>query len=214
MSEELPSIGQPLLPNETKETNIEIPGDRNKVVLHADEVKNTIQVVVNSSRGRRHGARKKLYTMNTSYYNLFVVEGEEYEEDEGTFQIATDLALTESITEELKRKYARLDESAIEDIKTFPTIFTNKNHHFGYTDNDHYACYGVVTGVERDGHHIIISYHILGDLKQQDLINMAEDLGILKASEYNELNDPHWTIKEFNLIAAMKKTGVELVTIT
>ena len=107
-----------------------------------------------------------------------------------------------------------MDESAIEDIKTFPTIFTNKNHHFGYTDNDHYACYGVVTGVERDGHHIIISYHILGDLKQQDLINMAEDLGILKASEYNELNDPHWTIKEFNLIAAMKKTGVELVTIT
>lgn len=92
MKDDLPTIAQPLLPTESKETTINISGERNKVVLHADEVQNTIHVVVTGGRSGRHGERQQLYTMNTAYYNLFVVEGEMYENDIGTFQIATDLA--------------------------------------------------------------------------------------------------------------------------
>lgn len=198
------------------DVNMSQTGDGKQIgYVNKYESHDTVQVVLTTGRASgRHGSRRQLLSMNTSCFNLFVTEGEDFEDDTGTFIVETNLALTCSIDDGLKRKYSRLDTEAREEVMTFPAIFTSKNHHFGYTDEDHYACYGMITGIERDGHHIIISYHILGDLQQQILNDMADALEIQSASDYNELNDPHWTIKRTNLIALLKERGINLVTVS
>lgn len=188
------------------------PGEQIGYVEHY-EANNTIQILVQSeSRGRR-GLNGQIRTMNTDFYNLFVVEGENYEWNSGTFTIGTELALTESIDADIKRKYARLDQAARNAVMSFPAIFASKNHHYGYTDADHNAGYGLITNIERDGHQLIISYFILCEVPQQILNDMAPELCIKQAAEYNELNDPHWTIKRANLIALLKSKGIPVMTI-
>lgn len=178
------------------------------------EANNTIQFVVPGSHTGRRGMDQQVITMNTDCYNLFVVEGEMYENTTGTFTIDTSLALTESIDDDLKAKYARLDEGARIAVRAFLAIFASKNHHYGYTDKDHNAAYGVITDIECDGHQLVISYFILCDVPQQILNEMAKELDLKQAAEYNELNDPHWTIKRANLIAQLKSKGIHVATIS
>lgn len=209
----------PQLPSQSQPQNIDVrmqqsgEGEQIGYVEHY-EASNTIQVLVPSSRGGRRGMGQQVITMNTSCYNLFVVEGETYPDTAGTFTIGTEFALTESIDEDIKRKYARLDSEARAAVMAFPAIFASKNRHYGYTDDDHNAGYGVVTGIERDGHQLVISYFILCDVPQQILNEMAQELCIKTAPEYNELNDPHWTIKKANLIALLKSKGIHVATIS
>lgn len=210
-SSQLPTMEQPQQVGIHMEQSGE--GEQIGYVEHY-EANNTIQVVIPVSHTGRRGMGQQVITMNTDCYNLFVVEGEMYENTTGTFTIDTSLALTESIDDDLKAKYARLDEEAQLAVRAFPAIFASKNHHYGYTDADHYAAYGIVMNIERDGHQLIISYFILSDVPQQVLNEMATELDLKRAAQYNELNDPHWTIKKANLIALLKSRGINVATIS
>lgn len=210
-SSQLPSVEQP----RNVDVHMEQSGEGEQIgYVENYEATNTIQVVVPVSHTGRRGMGQQVITMNTDCYNLFVVEGEAYENTSGTFTIDTRLALTESIDADLKAKYARLDEEARVAVRAFPAIFASKNHHYGYTDKDHNAAYGVITDIERDGHQIVISYFILCDVPQQILNEMANELDLRQAAEYNELNDPHWTIKRANLIELLKSRGIHVATIS
>lgn len=214
MSDELRPINNPALPASGSSYKIDVQGDDNQIVAHVERVEQTIKVFLSEGRGRSGRRNGRLCALNPSHYQLFVIDGESYQDDVGTFTVQKELALTKCISDELKRKYARLTDDMIEEIKTFPAVFASLNRDFGCTETDHMASYGVVTKVEKLANVIEISYHILEDIPQQSLNELASFIGLAGVPKYNELNDPHWTIKPVNLIEALKTVGIEVVTIT
>lgn len=155
------------------------------------------------------------YELNTNYYNLFVVDNETFgTENVGYFTIPKNKALTESITPELKSRYAPLSEEAIEEIKTFPAIFASLNHGQAQTDDEHYAYFGFVTDIKPQDNGIKICFYIPSVIPQQKLNEYADNFGIVGASMANELNQTHWTIKEVDLIRQLKTINVSVLAPT
>ena len=76
-------------------------------------------------------------SLNTNYYNLFVIGEETF--CDGHFIVPKDRALTESMSPETKALFSSLSDDAITQIKTFPSLFLSENHDYGRTDEDHQA---------------------------------------------------------------------------
>jgi len=69
---------------------------------------------------------------NYDFYHLFVIGQEEFITNQyiENFIVQKDRALTESISDCLKNKYATLRPEAIQEMKAFPAIFANENHEY------------------------------------------------------------------------------------
>jgi hypothetical protein len=162
-----------------------------------------------SSSGVMPGAA---FTLNTDYYNLFVIGDETLAE--GHFIVPKDRALTESMTAENKAQFSALPEEAIARIKTFPSLFASKNHQYGKTDDDHHAVFGLVSEVRVQDNGVKIHFRGLWTIPQQRLNELAFQLAIQGASSFNELDRAHWAIKRLNLIAELKAAGISVLAPT
>jgi len=147
---------------------------------------------------------------DTSHYNLFVVEGESF--NENCFLIVKDRALTidEGVEPDISAKYAPLSEEAKSEIYRFPSIFASNNRHYGYTDDDHVALYGFVTNIEVQKDGIKIYFWKSCYVPQQRLNEIAPRLAIQGNSSYNELCRTHWSIKRINLVEELRAIGLNI----
>jgi hypothetical protein len=152
------------------------------------------------------------FTMNTDYYNLFVITDESFSERH--FVVPKDRALTESMAEESKALFSALGDEAIAKIKTFPSLFASENHQYGRTDDDHNAIFGLVLNVRVQDNGIKIHFHPLCAVPQQRLNEIAFKIAIQGASSFNELNRTHWAIKRLNLIEELKAAGISVLAPT
>lgn len=152
-----------------------------------------------------------MQSLNYDFYHLFVI-GKYVEFITGSmienFIVEKDRALTESISDCLKKKYATLRPDAIQEMKLFPAIFANENRGDCKTDLDHLAYLGLVHDIKIQDNGIKIYARILTPIQQQKLNELASDLAIKGASKCNELNRTHWTIKQVNLIEVLKGAGI------
>ena len=147
-------------------------------------------------------------TFNYDCFNLFVLGDEKY--DQSTFIVPKNRALTESTSEEIKSQCAALTPEAIAIVKSFPALFCSENHNFTKTDPDHTAYYGYVADVKLQDNGIKIYFMKLNEIKQQVLIDLADDLCIGGARYYNELSRTHWSIKRINLIEVLEQHGYKV----
>jgi len=113
-----------------------------------------------------------------------------------------------------KEQFSALSDAAISLIKTFPPLFASENHHYGKTDADHNAIFGLVSGVRIQDNGIKIHFQPLWPIPQQRLNEIAYQLAIQGASSFNELNRTHWAIKRLNLIEELKAAGISVLTPT
>lgn len=152
--------------------------------------------------------------INTEYYNLFVVGGEVF--DESFFLVAKDRALTvaEGVAPEISAQFAALTSEAIATIKTFPSLFTSENRHYGRTDADHLALFGVVTDIRTQENGIKVYFQKFCSVPQQKLNEIAFNLAIKGSSSFNELNRTHWAIKKIDLIEELRAAGVSVLVPT
>lgn len=151
-------------------------------------------------------------TINTDYYNLFVIGNETF--SEGHFIVPKDRALTESMTPENKAQFSALTDEAIAKIKTFPSIFASENHSYGKTDDAHQAIFGLVSEVRIQDNGIKIRFLPLWTIPQQRLNEIASKIVIHGASSFNELNRTHWAIKRLNLIEELRAVGISVLAPT
>ncbi len=203
--------GHALLQNINKPTEINLPGDNNTLIAHADNVNNEYnQVLIFSnqlSSGRNPG-----YTFsgfNTDFYNLIVVADGDLN-DTNHFLVDKSRAITESTSPELKEAYAALTPEAIDCVKTFPTIIAEENHHYGKTDESQMAVYGMITDVKVQDNGIKVYYQPLNCVPQQKLNDLAKELGLGRAECFNELNRMHWAIKKINLVEVLRDNGIQV----
>lgn len=209
---------EPVAPAVLQQTNtpteINLPGDNNTLIAHADTVNNEYRpmIVINSpSSGHKQSAMVQV-SLNLDYYNLIVVAGDELDET-GHVMVDKDRAITESTSEELKKLYAALTPEAIEEIKRFPVIVATENHSYGKTDENHYAHYGIITDVKVQDNGIKVYYMKLNLIPQQKINELLFELGIQGNSNFNELNRMHWAIKRINMVEVLGENGIPLFRI-
>lgn len=146
---------------------------------------------------------------NREYYNLFVVGDEEFP-GSGSFIIPKDKALTKNVADDIKDSINELLPENIEQIKTYPAIFANKNSVFGQSDNEQLAYYGSITEIKVQSHGVKISYYLLNGINQKILNEVKSELGIKGHESFNELDETNWSIKKIDLIHELKNAGIIL----
>ena len=212
MSKELQIAKQGNLPANISPTTLTQYGDGGVQIAQVANLSHNVTYIIAGAPVGIHGQPKTSVTINTDCYNLFVMGGEEFDRDH--FLVPKDRALTESTAPEMKEKYALLDETAIEELKKFPAIFASENEMYGKTTAEQLAIYGLIRDIKVQDNGIKVSFYPLTYISQQRLNELCFELGISKASGYNEFNRTHWALKRINLIEALTDAGISVLAPT
>ena len=187
-------------------------GERSVQVAQANNVNNVVNLIIPMMSPGAGGIVNTSVALNMDYYNLFVIGNETL--CDGHYTGPKERALTESMSPEVKAQFSALSEEAVLQIKTFPSLFASENHDYGKTDDDHQACFGLVTGVKIQDNGIKIYFRPLWTVPQQKLNEIASKIALQGASSFNELNRTHWAIKKVNLIEELKAAGISVLAPT
>ena len=177
-------------------------------IAHANTVNAPIIVVPPTQTrtvARSHAGGQQ--QLNTDAYHLFVTYQEEGIEN-GVLRMEPERALTEYTNPELKARFASLDATAIKTLKTYPAVFTTESRDYGQTDEDHMACWGLVTDIQVQDGGIRIAFQKICDFPLQRLNENTQAFGLSSRSRFNELNRTHWALKRVNLLQAFIDVGI------
>lgn len=214
MDNKMHPMGPAFLQNPNTPTEINLPGDNNTLIAHAENVKNEFNQVLifNNQTSGKSKPGDELQGFNTDFYNLIVVADGDLN-DTNHFLVDKRRAITESTLPELKEAYAALTPEAIACVKTFPTIIATENHQYGKTDESHKAAYGLITDVKVQDNGVKIYYQVLNWIPQQRLNELAIELGLGRATSFNELNRMHWAIKKINMVEVLREKGIRVFSL-
>ena len=104
-------------------------------------------------------------SLNKQYYNLFVLENENF--SAGSFSISKESSLERYTSSNVKEKFSSLSDQAISVIRTMPCIFVKRNTHYKETDESFPALIGRITEVHEQGDNIKILFVPFQPVSQQ-----------------------------------------------
>lgn len=148
-------------------------------------------------------------SLNKQYYNLFVLENENF--SAGSFSISKECSLERYTSSKVKEKFSSLSDQAISVIRTMPCIFVKRNAHYKKTDKNFFALVGRVTEVYEQGDNIKILFVPFQAVSQQLLNQNIALLKMAQSSLRNELDEEHWAIKECDLIHTFSAMGITIL---
>ena len=137
-------------------------------------------------------------SLNKQYYNLFVLENENF--SVGSFSISKERSLERYTSSKVKEKFSSLSDQAISVIRTMPCIFVKRNTQYKETNESFPALIGRITELHEQGDNIKILFVPFQTVPQQLLNQNVALLKMAQSSLRNELDEEHWAIKECNLI--------------
>lgn len=181
---------------------MELHGDNSTQVGYAEKVERNTTIVIAGTGAERTQQAMNGRHYSTDYYHLFCIGIEDYSKSH--FMVDGSRALTECIAPDLKEKYGKLNTpEIIDELMSFPALFTSENHAYGSTDEAHIAYFGIVTGIKVREHGIQVYFQILTQIAQQRLNELSTELGFNNRYFTNELNRTHWTIKRIDLVETL-----------
>ncbi|MBC3804270.1 hypothetical protein GH808_07465 [Acetobacterium fimetarium] len=152
--------------------------------------------------------------INQNFYNLFVVGGEIFEQNH--FVISRERSLSRGYSsEDLRNQYASLSAEAIEEIKTFPSLFMPEaNNYNAKSGDEQQAIFGFVDDVHKQDNGIKIKCQLVWPIPMQQISNIGFKLGMKDMDKLiTEMNDTHWAIKRINLIEELTDANISLMGI-
>lgn len=188
-------------------------GNNGTQIGHAETVNNVIQVSLDTSTLRPDGTIQRTSTqLSSEYYSLFVLgTAEPFEGVDGSFIVRADRVLELGYTDkEIRDAFIYMTETDRETIKTYPALFMSENHDYGRTDEGQMAYWGRVTAISPHGKDTKIRYRFIKEIPQQKLNGLLEELCLLGANCFNELNRTHWAIKRVNLFEELTDAHIDL----
>lgn len=177
-------------------------GDNALQVAHADTV-NIHHFGTQAQPALRADTR-----VNHDYYNLIVVDGDD--PFQSVLHIPTSQIFTTGMDKDVVVEFASLSPEVIARIKSFPTIVATLNHDGIHTGEDHLAAIGLITDVVRQGKMVKLGFARTDTIGQERLNELVDELEIWNAPMSNELDVPHWAIKNHPLIAPLAAAGYRL----
>jgi len=189
-------------------------GNNGTQIGHAETVNNEIHVrVFDSSTIKPDGTIQRTSTkLSSEYYSLFVLgTAEPFEGVEGSFLVRGDRVLERGYTDkEIRDAFIYMTEADRETIKSYPALFMGENRDYGQADEGQMAYWGRVIGISPHGKDIKIRYRFIKEIPQQKLNGLLEELCLIGASCFNELNRTHWAIKRVNLFEELSDAHIDL----
>lgn len=193
----------PSLPNgNVPAIAMELRGNNSTQVGYAEKVESNTTIVIAGASAERTQQAMNGRHYSTDYYHLFCIGIEDY--SKAYFMVDGSRALTECIASDLKEKYGKLNTpEIIDELMSFPALFTSENHSYGSTDEAHVAYFGIVTDIKIRENGIQVYFQILTKIAQQRLNELSAELGFNNRYFTNELNRTHWTIKRIDLVETL-----------
>jgi hypothetical protein len=146
--------------------------------------------------------------LSKTYYNLFVLENEEYEC--GAFSIPRDVSVCRYMHREDIELFRLLSDGTRNDIFNMPCIFAKRNLDFRSTDENHPALLGRITDIAVQRSNLKIRFSGYQPIRQQLLNENPEAFGLATSALRTELDEEHWSIKRINLVHAIEKLGIKV----
>lgn len=202
---------QRFTPTGLPSTVVNQQGEKNVHIDHAETVNQNITINFPYMRRASGSAKPSSRTINPNYYNLFVMGGEDYEQDH--FLVPADRALPYYWTsEELRKKYGSLTDEAIEEIKTFPALFmAESTGYYAKAGDEQQAFLGFVDAVRVQDNGIKIRCQLVLPIPMQQICDIGFELGMRDMEKaLTEVNRTHWSIKRINLIEELKDANINL----
>ncbi|MCK9329095.1 MAG: hypothetical protein PHI01_05975 [Candidatus Izemoplasmatales bacterium] len=170
------------------------------------------QTIIFPSTTSNQEERIHIPTPDLSCFNLLILESCNFQSFRPTVEkIRKEVALTKSISDEFKSRFACLNSKAIEEITTFPSIFANVNTVKGKSDSTQLAFYGRVYDVHILDEEIEISFLPTNPIPQKLLNNIVSEIAVDNRPNFNEFDRTHWTIKPINIIEVLRKYRLEVM---
>lgn len=147
-------------------------------------------------------SRKK----SNQFYNLIVLERHGVLGN-NKFAIKANLVLLHT-EDSIRKRLLCFDEQVKSEIKSYPTVICK-------LDGSEVE-YGNLTNLElKDGMLDFAFMKIpVPDLTKSALLEIHQDLKIGRVTDCNELQEPHWAVKEVNLVQVLKDHGFEVRTLS
>jgi len=190
-------------------------GEKN---VHVDYAKNvTQQIILNFPYvqqlpgGMLKPTSRKI---NQNFYNLFVIGGEIFEQNH--FVISSERSLCRGYSsEDWRNQYASLSAQAIQEIKTFPSLFMPEADHYkAKAGDEQQAIFGFVDDVRKQENGIKIKCQLVWPIPMQQISDIGFNLGMKDMDRaITEMNHTHWAIKRINLIEELTDANISLMGI-
>ena len=164
-------------------------------VGHADTFSPTINLIVTGANGQQSPA-------NVDYYNLFV-GFDPFSSDH--FLMPKDRVLTEYITDELRSRFATLDDGEIAEIKKLPSIIVEE-YSKGSAD-DKNAVFAFVTDIRKQQNGVMVYFQRFYPIPVTVLVENEYAFGTANGFESFRT---HWTIKNINLLQVLQDAGIKM----
>lgn len=187
-------------------TNI---GSVDTMVAHADQVQNNYifggSGLLGTGAVANLGAPPK---MDMNYYNLFVLPPDSF--INGGFRVQKTDALQDT-DGDVVRQLTTLGKNEQSLIRSYPTIVAMPNEQWGTATPGCTVNYGFITSVQVCDTSILFGFMKLQEIPQSLLIDNAAQLGIGRASAYNEFDRTHWAVKKVNVVEELRKLGTQII---
>lgn len=164
-------------------------------VGHADTFSPTVNLIIT-------GANEQQAPANVDYFNLFV-GFDPFSSDH--FLVPKDRVLTEYIADELRSRFGGLDDSAIAEIKKFPSIIVEE-YSKGSAD-DKNAVFAFVTDIRKQQNGVMVYFQRFFPIPVTVLVENEYALDTVNGFESFRT---HWTIKNINLLQVLQDAGIKM----
>lgn len=169
--------------------------DKGVQVGHADTFAPTLNVIL-------AGAASQQCSVSSDFYNLFV-GFDPFGNDH--FLVPKDRALSEYITDDVRNRFAALDDAEITEIKKLPAIITEEFSNG--TGSDKTATFAFVTDISKQQNGVLVHFQRYYPIPVKVLLKNAYELGTDRGFESFRT---HWTIKNINLLQVLQDAGVQI----
>lgn len=208
MPDELKSFTPPILGTVVQPQSVQQNGDKSVFASRVDNMNITIQPP--APMLLQPGTNTAIpVNADTTHYNLFVFNDIDTQ-TWAPFIFPADRALTEHMGDGVDAEFATLDETAIDRIKRFPSLFANENVHYGRASEDQLIGLGFIKQIKVRHEGVKIYPDIRYLIPQQRLNEALFELDLRGDNSFNEFNRTHWCIKKIDLIAELRELGFNI----
>lgn len=146
-------------------------------------------------------------SLDTSRYNVFVVENEKY--NSGTFCIGRSVAL-KNTPAEYREYFSPLSVALVGELLNMPCLFAVRNLAYKNIPDNYLALLGRLVSIERQGENIRFSFSSFAHFPQQLINENIRAFGLLSRTVRNQLDEEHWSIRPGNLPRIVAEMGIEV----
>ena len=181
----------------------------------AQTVENTtITILLPIQEFDSNGIQKEISkTINLEYFNLFIITGEQYVKPYFIVDIKKALTVKEGTNQDIHNRLATFTDEAKNEIISYPCIFATENNRDTLPNSrTQTAQYGFITDIKQltNGDLKIYFQKLPSSIPQNVLNESLVELDIKGNNVINEFDNPHWAIKNVNIVEVLKEKGIPL----